>query len=167
MSRSRSVVCSQCRISSIFCSTNKARRGFSWGATGDGPLVLKLVDPIKLACSRPRNEFEIQQLLISQANPEMRATHTAVLGKTNSAARKESARFNLIGGGLNQLAKLLALLFINGGSSDAESRCVFSNENKQSNTGDSSLQGITDQLWIECRETLWLFRIEACGRLPI
>src|SRR5271170_6688278 len=113
MSRSRSVVRSQCRISSIFSSTNKARRRFSLGAIGGGPLLLKLVNPIKVARSRPANQFRIQQLLIPQADPEMRAAHTAVLGESDSTVRKELTRFNLVDRRLHQLAKFPALLLIN------------------------------------------------------
>jgi hypothetical protein len=64
---------------------------------------LKFVNPIKVARSRPANQFCFEQLLISQADPQMGAAHTSVLGKTDSAVRKELARFNLICGCLNQL----------------------------------------------------------------
>src|SRR5271170_1459400 len=128
MSRSRSVVRSQCRISSIFSSTNKARRRFSLGAIGGGPLVLKLVNPIKVARSRPANQFRIQQLLIPQADSQMRAAHTSVLGKTDSAVRQELPRFNLIYRSLDQLAKLPALLFVNGCLQILNLGCVLAHE---------------------------------------
>ena len=79
----------------------------------------------------------------------MGAAHTAVLGKSNSAVRKELAGFNLISGGLHQLAKFPALLFINDCLQILNLGCVLSHEDDQSNIGDPSHPGITDQLWIE------------------
>src|SRR5271170_2029227 len=134
---------------------------------GGGPLLLKLVNPIKVARSRPTNEFRIQQLLISQANPQMGAAHTSVLGKSNSAVRKELARFNLIGRCLNELAKLPTLLFINGCLQILNLGRVLSHEDDQSNIGDPSHPGITNQLWIERQETLWLFGVASRSRLPV
>src|SRR5271170_7692970 len=142
MSRSRSVVRSQCRISSIFSSTNKARRRFSLGAIGGGPLVLKLVNPIKVARSRPANQFRIQQLLISQADSQVGTTHTAVLGKSNAAGRKKLTRFNLIDCGLNQLAKFPALLVSNRCLQILNFGCVLSYEDDQGNIGDSRHPGV-------------------------
>src|SRR5271168_5437819 len=97
----------------------------------------------------------------------MGAAHTAVLGKSNSAVRKELAGFNLISGGLNQLAKLPALLVINRCLKILNLGCVLSYENDQSNIGDSRHPGITDQLRIECQQALRLFGIAAGRRFPI
>jgi hypothetical protein len=73
-----------------------------------------LVNPIKVAHSRPANEFGIHQLLIPQADPQMWAAHTAVLREADPAVWQELARFNLVDRCLYQLAKLPALLFIDG-----------------------------------------------------
>src|SRR5271154_3140335 len=134
---------------------------------GGGPLLLKLVNPIKVARSRPANEFKIQQLLIPQANPQMRAAHTAILGKSDSAVRKELPRFNLIHGCLDQLAKLPPLLLVNGGLQILNFRCALADEDDQSDIGDPSHPGITNQLRIERQETLRLIRIAAGRRFPV
>src|SRR5271155_1127781 len=97
----------------------------------------------------------------------MGAAHTAVLGESNSAARKELARFNLISRGLNELAKLPALLFINRCLQILNLGCVLAHEDGQSNIGDPSHPGITDKLWIERQKTLRLFRIAASRRFPV
>ena len=68
----------------------------------------------------------------------MRAAHTSVLGESNSAVRKELARFNLISGGLNQLAKLSALLFVDACLQILNLGCVLAHEDDQSNIGDPS-----------------------------
>src|SRR5271154_3630074 len=134
---------------------------------GGGPLLLKLVNPIKVARSWPANEFRIQQLLISQADPQMRATHTSVLGKANPAVRKELARFNLISCSLNQLAKFPSLLFINARLQILNFRRVLSHEDNQSNIREPSHPGIADELWIEGQEPLRLFWIAAGRRFPV
>ena len=73
-----------------------------------------MVNPIKVARSRPANEFRIHQLLIPQADAQMWAAYAAVLGESNSAVGKKMARFNLVDGCLHQLTKIPALLFIDG-----------------------------------------------------
>jgi hypothetical protein len=42
--------------------------------------------------SRPANQLRIQQLLISQADSQIGAAHTSVLGETDAAVRKELTR---------------------------------------------------------------------------
>src|SRR5271154_5705263 len=97
----------------------------------------------------------------------MSAAHTAVLGKADPAVRKELPRFNLISGGLNQLAKLPALLFSDGYPQILNLRCVLAHEDNQSNIRNASHPGITNQLGIECQKTLRLFRIAAGRRFPV
>src|SRR5271155_3204601 len=97
----------------------------------------------------------------------MWTAHTSVLGKTDSAVRKELPRFNLICSCHNQLAKLPTLLFVYGCLQILNLGCVLSHEDNQSNIRDPSHPGITNQLWIECQETLWLVRIAAGRRFPV
>jgi hypothetical protein len=132
-----------------------------------GPLILKLVNPIKVARSRPANERCIHQLLIPQADLQMRATFASVLRETNSAVRKELARFDLTDGCLYQLTELPAPPFINGCLQKLSFRCALSDEDNQSNIGDSCHPGITNRLWSEGQETLRLFGISGCRRFPI
>src|SRR5271170_6051666 len=87
----------------------------------------------------------------------MSAAHAAVLGKADPAVRKELPRFNLISGGLNQLAKLPALLLVNGCLQILNLRCVLAHKDDQSNIGDSRRPEITNQLGIT----------HSLGRVPI
>src|SRR5205823_6826125 len=65
VSFSTSLRCSQAKISSIFVSTNWARRRLSLGSIG-GSLVMKLVKPIKAFCSSPADQRGIHQFLASE-----------------------------------------------------------------------------------------------------
>src|SRR6202021_3942275 len=105
---------SQDKISSTLSRTNKARRRFSLGSASTRPLVVKLVKPIKICCSRAANEFGIHQLLIPQAEAQMGTAGTSVLWNANCAVRKKMAGFNLLDGCFHQLAKFPTLLCING-----------------------------------------------------
>jgi hypothetical protein len=97
------------------------------------PLFLKLVKPIKVACSWAANQFRISQLLIVETKSQMRAAHTSVLRETDSAMGKEVAGFNLADGGLNELSKLSTLVFIDGSLQILNFGRAFSDENDESN----------------------------------
>src|SRR6202140_2569779 len=83
-SRSRSMALSHAKISSIFESTNTARRRLSFGGMNGLPLVVKHVKPIKVARSWLTNEFGSNECLVPEAQSEMRAAYTPVLRKTDS-----------------------------------------------------------------------------------
>src|SRR5271156_5648212 len=97
----------------------------------------------------------------------MWTAHTSVLGKTDSAVRKELPRFNLICSCLNQLAKLPTLLLIYGCLQILNLGCVLSSEDGQGVIRNPSHPGITNQLRIERQQTLRLFRIAAGRRFPV
>src|SRR5271156_6806243 len=97
----------------------------------------------------------------------MGAAHTTVLGKSNSAVRKEVAGFDLIRGCLNQLAKLPTLLLVNRCLQILNFGRVLANEDDQSNIGDPSHPGIADQLWIQSQQTQRLLRVAAGRRFPV
>src|SRR5580704_12925495 len=103
------MVRSQDKISSIRPRTKRALRRFSFGVMSGAPLFLKLVNPIKIARSWAANEFRIHQLLIAQADSQMRAAHTSVLRETDSAVGKEVAGFNLADRSFNELAEFVTL----------------------------------------------------------
>ena len=63
LSRSTSFCFSQAMISSIFVSTNRARRRLNFGSMG-GLLVSKLVKPTKVFGSWPPHQSGIYQLLL-------------------------------------------------------------------------------------------------------
>src|SRR5437870_12579089 len=94
ISFSTSLRCSQAKISSIFVSTNWARRRLSLGSIG-GSLIIKLVKPIKIFSSRPPDKSGLDQLLTSETKPDIRATAARVLGETDAAVRQELRRLDL------------------------------------------------------------------------
>ena len=63
--------------------------------------------------------------------------------------RKKVPRFNLIDRCLHQLAKLAALLLVDRCFQILNLRCVLPHEDNQSNIGDPSHPGVTDQWWVE------------------
>src|SRR5580704_3888967 len=102
------------KISSIFESTNTARRRLSFGATRGLPLVVKHVRPIKVGGSWLTNEFGSDQLLVPKAQAEMCAADAPVLRETDSWVGRKLGSFDLTGSCFDQLAKLLTLLFGDG-----------------------------------------------------
>src|ERR1700720_4613918 len=87
MSRSASFFFSHARISSIFVSTNRARRRLSFGSIG-GYLVSKFV---KQTTINPRfaHESGFGQGGLVEAEPKVRTGCTRVLRKANTAMRQE------------------------------------------------------------------------------
>src|SRR5580704_14750730 len=99
------------KISSIFESTNTARRRFSFGATRALPLVVKSVKPIKVGGSWLTNEFGFGDGFVPQAQPKVRAADTSVLRETDARMSRELGRFDLTDRRIHHPAKFLALLF--------------------------------------------------------
>src|ERR1019366_4321592 len=97
-SRSCSLTLSHARISLILSKTNKARRRSSFGAAIGNPLIHKLVKPIKVARSRTTDEVRVDQLLVIEAETQVRAADAAVLRETNTAVTSKLACFDLTGG---------------------------------------------------------------------
>jgi len=80
----RPVALSQDNISSIFESTDTARRRLIFGGINVRPLVVKHVKPIKVACSWLTDEFACGRRIVPQAKSEVRAADEAVLQETDS-----------------------------------------------------------------------------------
>src|SRR6516225_8453494 len=97
----------------------------------------------------------------------MGAAHTPVLRKSNTTVREELSCLDLIDRGLNQLAKLPALTFVDRGRQILNLRCVLSYKYDQGNLRNASHPGITNELRIESQKTFRLFRISGGGRFPI
>src|ERR1700693_6088506 len=104
---------SHAKISSIFESTNTARRRLSFGAARGLPLVVKHVKPIKVGGSWLTNEFGSDECLVPKAQTEVCTADAPVLRETDSWVGWELGSFDLTGGRFDQLAKLLALFFRN------------------------------------------------------
>src|SRR5258708_36713392 len=97
----------------------------------------------------------------------MWAAHAAVLGKADTAVRNKLSRFDLTDRCLHKAPELLTLLFrdrrsqiLNFGSMlpDEDDQCYFRNPTDP---------GITDELWVERKQSLGLHRIAARCRLPV
>ena len=116
-----SVALSHAKISSIFESTNTARRRLSLGAIRGLPLVVKHVKPIKVAGSWSTNEFGVDKLLIAQAQSQLCAADAAVLREADAAVRQELAGFDLADRGADQLAEFPPLFVTDRRSSDTGS----------------------------------------------
>src|SRR5438132_1681363 len=148
VSFSASLRCSQAKISSILVSTNWARRRLSLGSIG-GFLVMKLVKPSKIFCSWPPDESGFDQLLPSEAKPDIGAAGAWVLGETDAAVRQELGRLDLLDGRLDQLTEFAALLIVDGGTQVLNLDQALAHENHLSDFGNSGDPGIANQLWIQ------------------
>src|SRR6516164_3756868 len=97
----------------------------------------------------------------------MRAAHASVLRETDPAVGKEVTGFNLTDRGLNELAELSALVFIDRRLQVLNFGCAFSDKDDEGNVGNSSHPGITDQLWVESQKAVGLLGVSGCGRFPV
>src|SRR6202140_2335175 len=165
-SRSRSVAFSQAKISSIFESTNTARRRLSFGATRGLPLFVKHVKPIKVARSRLTNEFGINQWFVAKTQPEVGTADAPVLRKTNPRPGRELGSFDLTNRCINQLAKLSTLLVGDRSQQILNLRDAFPHESHNGDVGDPSDPGVADQLEVKRCQTLRLLRITGAGGFP-
>ncbi len=111
VSHSVSFRCSHDKISSIFPSTNTARRRLNFGGMG-GFLVIKFVKPTKIVCSRTPHESGVGQNLLSQTKPNIRTAAARVLGKTDAAVRQKVCRLDPADCALYQITELLTLLLV-------------------------------------------------------
>src|SRR5437667_1626357 len=143
VSFSASLRCSQAKISSILVSTNWARRRLSLGSIG-GFLVMKLVKPSKIFCSWPPDESGFDQLLPSEAKPDIGAAGAWVLGETDAAVRQELGRLDLLDGRLDQLTEFAALLIVDGGTQVLNLDQALAHENHLSDFANSGDPGIAN-----------------------
>src|ERR1700693_6075882 len=95
---------SQDKISSIFESTNTARRRLSFGAIKGLPLVVKHVKPIKVARSRLTNEFGSNECLVPKTQSEVGTANAPVLREADSWVGRELGSFALTFCGFAELA---------------------------------------------------------------
>src|ERR1700688_4166588 len=140
---------SHAKISSIFESTNTARRRLSFGAMNGLPLVVKHVKPIKVARSWLTNEFGSDECLVPEAQSEMRAANAPVLGKPDSWMRRKLCRFDLTSGRFDELPKLLTLLFRDRSQQVLNLRNAFPNKSHNGNIGDAGDPGVADELKVK------------------
>src|SRR6185312_3012395 len=136
-------------MSSILVRTNRARWRLSFGVTRSCPLIRKLVKPIKVTCSWPSDEGRIDQLLVLQAQSQMRTARAAVHRETNAAVGREQARFDLADGGLDQMSIFVLLFFSDGGCQVLDFGQPLANKHHHGYITDAAHPGIADQLWIK------------------
>src|SRR5215472_7471166 len=95
------------------------------------------------------------------------AAHTPVLRKSNAAVRKKLSCLDLIDRSLYQLAKLPALVFIDGCLQILNFGRVFSNKDDEGNLRNAGHPGITNELWIKGQETSGLFWVSRGRSFPV
>src|SRR5438132_9668512 len=77
---------------------------------------MKLVKPIKVFCSWAPHQCGLDQILASEAKPNIRTAATRVLRKTDAAVGQELGRLDLPDSGFDQLSELAPLLIVDGGT---------------------------------------------------
>src|SRR5579862_4821644 len=157
---------SHARISSIFESTNTARRRLSFGAKRGLPLVVNNVNPIKVGGSRLTNEFGCGQSFVPKTQSEVCTADAPVLRETDSWVGRELGRFDLTSGGFNQLAKLLTLLFRDRSQQVLNLRNAFPHKRHNGDFGDARDPGVADQLKVKRSQPLGLVGVTGTGGLP-
>src|SRR5579862_2217039 len=157
---------SHARISSIFESTNTARRRLSFGAKRGLPLVVNNVNPIKVGGSRLTNEFGCGQSFVPKTQSEVCTADAPVLRETDSWVGRELGRFDLTGRGFNQLAKLLTLLFRDRSQEVLNLRNAFPHKSHNGNVRDARNPGITNELKVERSQALGLIWIASTRGFP-
>jgi hypothetical protein len=165
VSRSASFCRSQAKISSILPNTNSARRRLNFGGIGVC-LVIKLVKPTKVFGSWPPDQGGINQLLLSQAEPQVWTCAARILRKTDAAVRREVCRLDSPDRVLGQMTKLLTLHVGDRRAQILDFHQPFANEYHQSHFSDAGYPGIANQLGIESQQPLRFFGISAGGCLP-
>ena len=157
---------SQDRISSILESTNTARRRLSFGATSDLPLVVKHVKPIKVGRSWLTNEFGSSECFVSNTKSEVGTADASVLRETDSWMRRKLGSFDLTSCGLDQLAKLLPLLFGDRSQKVLNLGNAFPNESHDGNIRDARGPGVADELKVQRSQSFGLLRVTGTRSFP-
>src|SRR5712692_3884051 len=97
----------------------------------------------------------------------MWAAQAAVLGEADTAVRNKLSRFDLANGCLHQAPELLPLLFRDRRSQILNFGSMLPDEDDQGYFRNPTDPGITDELWIERKQSLGLRRIATGGCLPV
>jgi hypothetical protein len=74
-----------------------------------GRLERKLVNPTKLFSSWPPDQSGFDQLVATEAHPNVRAAGTGILGKADATVGRESRRFDSFNGVSDQGTEFLTL----------------------------------------------------------
>jgi hypothetical protein len=138
----------------------------SFGGTSGLPLIHKVVKPIKVTGSRTTNKLRFDELLVSEAQSELRATDASVLREPDAAMRHELTSFDMTGRRLNHTAKFFPLLVGDGGLEVLNLRELLSDKRDQRHVGDPADPGVADQLGIKSEQTIRFFWIAGRCGLP-
>jgi len=107
---------------------------------------MKLVKPIKLFCSWPPDESGLDQILASEAKPDIGAAVARVLGKTDAAVGQELSSLDLPDGRFDQLTEFAALLICDSGTQVLNLDQPLAHEHHLGDFGDTGDPGIANQL---------------------
>src|SRR5438876_40502 len=110
---------------------------------------MKLVKLIKVFCSWAPHQCGLDQILASEAKPNIRTAATRVLRKTDATVGQELGRLDLLDGGFDQLSELAPLLVVDGGVQVLNLDQPLAHENYLGDFTDSGYPGIANQLRIE------------------
>jgi hypothetical protein len=138
----------------------------SFGAIKGLPLVVKHVKPIKVARSWLTNEFGSDQLLVPEAQAEMCTADAPVPRESDSWVRRKLGRFDLMGGGFDQLAKLLTLFFGNRSQQVLNLWNALPHKSHNGDIGDARDPGVADKLKVKRRQPLGLIRVTSTRSFP-
>src|SRR6266436_634408 len=97
----------------------------------------------------------------------MWAAQAAVLGKADTAVRNKLSRFDLADRCLHEAPELLTLLFRDGRSQVLNLGSMLPDENDQCYFRNPTDPGITDELWVERKQSFGFHRITARCCLPV
>src|SRR5216684_1489640 len=97
----------------------------------------------------------------------MWAAQAAVLGEADTAVRNKLSRFDLADRCLHQAPELLTLFVRDRRSQILNLGSMLPDEDDQGYFRDPTDPGITDELWVERKQSLRLHRIAARCGLPV
>src|ERR1019366_6096932 len=155
---------SQARIASILLSTSWARRRFSLGGIG-GYLVTKFVKQTKID-SRLADQPYLHQIALVETKPEEGAGGTRVLGEADATVRQEQSGLNPTYRVVDQGLELLPLLVGDGGPQVLDFYGALTDKDDLGNFIDPRHPGVADQLRVQGRNAVRLFRIAGRAGLP-
>ena len=110
---------------------------------------MKLVKPIKVFCSWAPHQCGLDQILASEAKPNIRTAATRVLRKTDATVGQELGRLDLLDGGFDQLSELAPLLVVDGCAQVLDFDQPLAYENYLGDVGDSGDPRIANQLRVQ------------------
>ena len=129
--------------------------------------IHKLVKPSKVVRSWCQGETRIDQLLVIETEPKVRATHTAVLREANPAVGRELGGLDLANRRSDEVAKFRGLFFRNQSTQILNLGLMLSREDDQGDIRNPRHPGVAKQLRVERQQPRWLIGITTRCGLPV